>query len=200
MKEESLQEDLMDIRNRTLTGRMGEAPPCQELLQDQEITLIIIKDNLLTPASRNLTPTMTTDLVLPLLSIVEVPLDLLGTAANKKAVDGSLLTDKDHLAPSKETADPDPLPSTEVNSPVVVPSPNPLEGMTTDRLDHNHVADLPTAPAGLHHLAPGISHQSHLRSRTVTVTISTIKYYIVTVVAPTPILMGPVFAINMREK
>ena len=198
MKEESLQEDLMDIRNRTLTGRMGEAPPCQELLQDQEITLIIIKDNLLTPASRSLTPTMTTDLALPLLSIVEVPLEPLGTAANKKAVDGSLPTDKDHLAPSKETADPDPLPSTEVNSPVVVPSPNPLEGMTTDRLDHNHVADLPTAPPGLQHPAPGISHQSHLKSRTVT--ISTIKYYTVIVVVRTPILMGPVFAINMMEK
>ena len=198
MKEESLQEDLMDIRNRISTGRMGEAPPFQELLQDQEITLIIIKDNLLTPASRNLTPTMTTDLALPPLSIVEVPLEPLGTAANKKAVDGSLPTDKDHLAPSKETLDPDPLPSTEVNSPVVVPSPNPLEGMTTDRLDHNHVADLPTAPPGLQHPAPGISHQSHLKSRTVT--ISTIKYYTVIVVVRTPILMGPVFAINMREK
>ena len=198
MKEESLQEDLMDIRNRISTGRMGEAPPCQEILQDQEITLIIIKDNLLTPASRSLTPTMTTDLALPLLSIVEVPLEPLGTAANKKAVDGSLPTDKDHLAPSKETADPDPLPSTEVNSPVVVPSPNPLEGMTTDRLDHNHVADLPTAPPGLQHPAPGSSHQSHLKSRTVT--ISTIKYYTVIVVVRTPILMGPVFAINMMEK
>ena len=198
MKEESLQEDLMDIRNRTLTGRMGEAPPCQEILQDQEITLIIIKDNLLTPASRSLTPTMTTDLALPLLSIVEVPLEPLGTAANKKAVDGSLPTDKDHLAPSKETLDPDPLPTTEVNSPVVVPSPNPLEGMTTDRLDHNHVEDLPTAPPGLQHPAPGSSHQSHLKSRTVT--ISTIKYYTVIVVVRTPILMGPVFAINMREK
>ena len=198
MKEESLQEDLMDIRNRISTGRMGEAPPCQEILQDQEITPIIIKDNLLTPASRSLTPTMTTDLVLPLLSIVEVPPEPLGTAANKKAVDGSLPTDKDHLAPSKETADPDPLPSTEVNSPVVVPSPNPLEGMTTDRLDHNHVADLPTAPPGLQHPAPGISHQSHLKSRTVT--ISTIKYYTVIVVVRTPILMGPVFAINMMEK
>ena len=198
MKEESLQEDPMDIRSRVSTGRMGEAPPCQEILQDQEITLIIIKDNLPTPASRSLIPTMTTGLALPLLSIVEVPLEPLGTAANKKAVDGSLPTDKDHLAPSKETADPDPLPSTEVNSPVVVPSPNPLEGMTTDRLDHNHVADLPTAPPGLQHPAPGISHQSHLKSRTVT--ISTIKYYTVIVVVQTPILMGPVFAINMREK
>ena len=198
MKEESLQEDLMDIRNRISTGRMGEAPPCQEILQDQEITPIIIKDNLLTPASRSLIPTMTTGLALPLLSIVEAPLEPLGTAANKKAVDGSLPTDKDHLAPSKETADPDPLPSTEVNSPVVVPSPNPLEGMTTDRLDHNHVADLPTAPPGLQHPAPDISHQSHLESRTVT--ISTIKYYTVIVVVPTPIPMGPVFAINMREK
>ena len=198
MKEESLQEDPMDIRSRVSTGRMGEAPPCQEILQDQEITLIIIKDNLPTPASRSLIPTMTTGLALPLLSIVEAPLEPLGTAANKKAVDGSLPTDKDHLAPSKETADPDPLPSTEVNSPVVVPSPNPLEGMTTDRLDHNHVADLPTAPPGLQHPAPGISHQSHLKSRTVT--ISTIKYYTVIVVVQTPILMGPVFAINMREK
>ena len=198
MIEESLQEELMDIRNRITTGRMGEAPPCQEILQDQEITPIIIKDNLLTPASRSLIPTMTTGLALPLLSIVEVPLEPLGTAANKKAVDGSLPTDKDHLAPSKETPDPDPLPSTEVNSPVVDPSPNPLEGMTTDRLDHNHVADLLTAPPGLQHPAPVSSHQSHLKSRTVT--ISTIKYYTVIVVVPTPIPMGPVFAINMREK
>ena len=175
MKEENLQEDLMDIRNRISTGRMGEAPPCQEILQDQEITPIIIKDNLLTPASRSLTPTMTTDLVLPLLSTVEDPLEPLGTAANKKAMDGSPPTDKDHLAPSKETPDPGPLPSIEVNSPVVDPSPNPLEGMTTDRLDHNHVADLPTAPPGLQHPAPGISHQSHSKNRTVTATISTIK-------------------------
>ena len=198
MKEESLQEDLMDIRNRISTGRMGEAPPCQEILQDQEITLTIIKDSHLTPVSKSITPTMTTDPALPLHSTVEGPPEPLGTAANKKAADGSLPTDKDHLAHSKETADPDPLPSTEVNSPVVVPSPNPLEGMTTDRLDHNHVADLPTAPPGLQHPAPGISHQSHLKSRTVT--ISTIKYYTVIVVVRTPILMGPVFAINMMEK
>ena len=188
----------MDIRSRISTGKMEEAPPCQETLQDQEITLTIIKDSHSTPASRSITPTMTTDPALPLHSTVEVPLEPLGTAANKKAVDGSLPTDKDHLAPSKETLDPDPLPSIEVNSPVVDPSPNPLEGMTTDRLDHNHVADLPTAPPGLQHPAPGISHQSHLKSRTVT--ISTIKYYTVTVVVRTPILMGPVFAINMREK
>ena len=198
MKEESLQEELMDIRNRITTGRMGEAPPCQEILQDQEIILIIIKDNLLTPASRNQTPTMTADHALHPLSTVEVPPEPLETAANKKAMDGSPPTDKDHLAPFKETPDPDPLPSTEVNSPVVDPSPNPLEGMTTDRLDHNHVADLPTAPPGLQHPAPGISHQSHLESRTVT--ISTIKYYTVIVVVPTPIPMGPVFAINMMEK
>ena len=198
MKEESLQEDPMDIRSRISTGRMGEAPPCQEILQDQEITLTIIKDSHLTPVSKSITPTLTTDPALPLHSTVEDPPEPLGTAANKKAVDGSLPTDKDHLAPSKETLDPDPLPSTEVNSPVVDPFPNPREGMTTDRLDHNHVADLPTAPPGLQHPAPGISHQSHLKSRTVT--ISTIKYYTVTVVVRTPILMGPVFAINMREK
>ena len=116
-------------------------------------------------------------------------------------MDGNPPTARNQPAPLNTTLDPDLHPSTEVNkiSPAVDLSLDPREEMT-DSLDlgtevHSHVADHLIA---LLDQDQDNSLQSPSESRTVT-TISTIKYYIVPVVAATPTLLGLVSVTNMLE-